>query len=160
MGQASRGCGVLGLCWSLPSSQWQEALGSQGSQDRGVPPSLGRTGAFLLEVHPEVRLEDKSHPEPPSFPLGSALSCSPLALGLPAAATEATSTQLISASPLLAPSPRCGCHGLRTISFPDLEAQAGRGCGGGAWRGWGCVCECTARNILALAGAWGTLCSP
>lgn len=76
-GQASGCCGFLGLCWSW---QWKEALGSQGFTGPSVSPSLGSTsslGAFLLEVPPEVRLEDKSHPvaplEPLSFPLGSFL---------------------------------------------------------------------------------------
>lgn len=151
----------MGLCWSWPSFQWQEALGSRrfpGARCVPIPGEHEQPRCVLLEVHPEAKLEDKSHPvaapEPLSFPLGSApllLSPGPGLAFCSRCSNICSAHQCLSS---LASSPRC--HGSGTISSPDLGAQAGWGCGGRAWRG-GCVN--VQHGILALAAVWGTPCS-
>lgn len=66
----------FGVCAGVfPFSSGRRPWAHRDPQDQGVSPSLGSLGVFLLEVPPEVRLEDKSHPvappEPLCFPLGS-----------------------------------------------------------------------------------------
>lgn len=151
MGQASGGHGFLGLCWSFPSQQWQEALGSQGFTGLRcvpIPGSMSSPGAFLLEVPPEVRLEDKSHPVAPPESLPFSLGSLLLTPG-PGPAFCSQWSNICCAHQCLSspgPLPMLWLPWIKDNFLPRPGSKAGWGCAGDG--GGVCVCVNAQHGIL------------